>query len=98
MHTGALRGVALGGLSGFTDWVKANPWFIESVGDTITNYGGYLTAKNVQDAIKANTEQSLSKDDALALVAALQQGGYVPAGKAGTVAQGASMAAGPMST
>ena len=98
MHMGSLRGVALSGvsgLSGFADWLQENPWFVQSVGDTITNYGEYLTAKNVEDAIKANTEKALTKDDALALVSALQQGGYVPQGKGGTVAQGASMAAGP---
>jgi hypothetical protein len=98
LNAGQLHGVALGGLGnlgGFSDWLQENPWFVKSVGDGITNYGEHLTAKNVQDAIKANTAQALSKDDALALVAALQQGGYVPQGKTQTVAQGASMAASP---
>ena len=95
MQSGTLHGVALGGLGGFRDWVKDNPWFVQSVGDTITNYGEHLTAQNVRDAIKANTEQSLSKDDALALVTALQQGGYVPAGKTADVAAGANLAAQP---
>ncbi len=91
-----IHGVAgLGRLSGFSDWLQTNPWFVQSVGDTIKNYGTYLTAQNVQDAIKANTDKSLSKDDALALIASLQQGGYIPAGKTGTVTQGATAAATP---
>jgi len=94
-QNGNLHGVALGGLGGFTDWVQSNPWFLQSVGDSISNYGEHLTAKNVQDAIKANTEQQLTKADAMALVQALQSGGYVPQGKTAAVAQGASMAASP---
>ena len=93
LHSGTLSGAGLAGLGGFSDWVQANPWFVKSVGTTITNIGEHLTAKNVQDAIKANTDQSFSKDDALALVAALQQGGFVPQGKTGTVTQGATGAA-----
>lgn len=96
MGHGTLHGVALGGLGGdFIDWVKANPWVVQSIGDTITNYGQFLTAENVKEAIKANTDKAFSKDDALSLVAALQQGGYVPAGKSDVVAKGASAAASP---
>lgn len=97
-HAGTLHGVGLSGvgrLGGFGDWIGENPWFLKSVGDTITNYGEHLTAKNVQEAIKANTEKQLSKEDMTALLVALQAGGYVPPGKAETVAQGAMMAAQP---
>jgi hypothetical protein len=97
IHSGALQGIALRGLghlSGFGDWLKENPWFVQSVGSTINNYGEWLTAQNVKDAIKENTDKALSKDDMVALVAALQQGGFVPEGKTGTVATGADMAAG----
>lgn len=98
LEMGTLKGAnrsGLGHLGGFGDWLNENPWFLQSVGDTITNYGEHLTAQNVQEAIKANTAQQLNKDDMVALVAALQQGGYVPAGQAETVAQGAMMAAQP---
>lgn len=91
----ALNISGLSGLSGFGDWISENPWFLQSVGDTIGNYGEHLTAQNVQAAIKANTAQQFSKDDATALVAALQSGGYIPAGKTATVAEGANMAAQP---
>lgn len=97
-HAGTLHGAGLSGMShlgGFGDWLNENPWFLKSVGDTVTNYGEYLTAKNIEDAIKANTDKQLTKDDALALIAALQQGGYVSPGQAGTVAKGAMMAAQP---
>ena len=90
-----IRGLSGSGLSGFADWLQSNPWFVQSVGDTITNFGEHLTAKNVQDAIKANTDQQLTKNDALALIASLQQGGYIPQGKTATVTQGATAAAGP---
>jgi len=95
--TQTIRGLGnLRGLSGgFGEWLNTNPWFLKSVGDTITNYGEYLTAKNVEAAIKANTAQQLTKADMTALVAALQAGGYVPTGKTGTVAEGAMMAAQP---
>lgn len=98
LSAGTLRGLnrsGLGHLGAFGDWLNDNPWFLQSVGDTITNYGEHLTAKNVEAAIKANTAQQLTKDDMVALVAALQQGGYVPTGKAETVAQGAMLAAQP---
>ncbi len=98
LQHGALHGVAgvsgLAGLAGFQDWLQENSWFVTAVGTGIESYGQFLTAKNVQDAIKAQTDQSVSKDDTMALVAALQQGGYVAPGKAETVAKGASMAAG----
>lgn len=87
--------MTIGHLRGFGDWLTENPWFVQSVGDTITNYGEHLTAQNVQAAIKANTAQQLTKDDAIALVAALQQGGYVPVGKGEEVAKGATLAAQP---
>jgi len=96
LHQGTLHGVALSGLSGFTEWLQENTWFVQSVGDTIGNYGEYLTAKNVQDAIKANTAavgKSFTKDDALALVTALKQGGFVAPGQTEAVAAGASAAA-----
>lgn len=103
LNAGALRGLngaslarlgGVGPLGGFGDWLTENPWFLKSVGDSITNYGEYLTAQNVKAAIEANTAQRLTKDDALALVQALQAGGYVPAGKAATVSQGANLATG----
>jgi len=97
LTAGTLKGLnwsGLGHLGGFGDWISDNPWFLQSVGDSITNYGEHLTAQNVQAAIKDNTAKQLTKDDALALVAALQQGGYVPAGKSQTVAEGANLAAG----
>lgn len=96
LHQGTLHGVALSGLGGFGEWLQENTWLVESVGDTIGNYGEYLTAKNVQDAIKANTAavgKSFTKDDAMALVAALKQGGFVQAGQLDTVADGADKAA-----
>lgn len=95
LHSGSLHGVrlsGLGSLSGFGDWLQENPWFMQSVGDAISNYGEHLTAKNVQDAIKANTAQQLTKADAMSLVSMLQAQGSIPAGKTETVAQGANMA------
>lgn len=103
LNAGALRGLngvssgrlgGVGPLGGFGDWLTENPWFLKSVGDSITNYGEHLTAQQVKAAIEANTAQQLTKDDALALVAALQAGGYVPAGKGETVVQGANLATG----
>ncbi len=97
-HAGTLRGAGvsgLGHLGGFGDWVQENPWFLQSVGDSITNYGEHLTAKNVEAAIKANTDQQLNKDDMVTLIAALQKGGYVAPGQGETVAKGAMMAAQP---
>jgi hypothetical protein len=95
LHSGTLRG--LSGLSGhFGGWLQDNPWVVQSIGDVIGNYGDWLTAQNVQDAIKAvekNTAGSLSKDDIPALVAALTQAGYIKAGQEGTVAAGAQQAA-----
>lgn len=95
LHSGALHGAAMSGLNGlrgFDDWLQTNSWFVQSVGDTINNYGEFLTAKNVQDAIKQNTDQQLTKADALALVAQLQAQGMIPSGKTATVAEGAKMA------
>ncbi len=98
LHGGTLQGAALSGLGslgGFTDWMQENPWFVKTVGDGISNYGEYLTAKNVQDAIKANTDQMLTKADAMALLVKLQEGGFIPQGKTETVAKGASLATQP---
>lgn len=97
-QAGTLTGIRLSGpgrLSGFGDWIGENPWFLKSVGDSITNYGEHLTAKQVEAAIKANTDKQLTKDDAMALVAALQAGGYVAPGQTETIAKGATMAAQP---
>ncbi len=90
-----VRGLSGAGLSGFGDWLQANPWFVSSVGASIQSYGEFLNTKNVTDAIKANTDQQLTKADALALVQALQAGDFIPQGKTGTVAAGASAAAMP---
>ena len=95
LPSGMLHG-AFSGLGGFADWLKQNTWFVQSVGDTITNYGEYLTAQNVKEAIEANTKiagKALSKDDAMALVAALQAQGLVKPGQTETVAAGANAAA-----
>lgn len=101
LHGGALHGVPgfgrISGLGGFSDWLQENPWFVATVGDAISNYGDYLTAKNVQDAIKANTDQQLSKDDAMELIAKLQAGGFIPAGKTETATKGALATAGGIS-
>ena len=94
IHTGALG--SLGGHLG--GWLQENEWVIKSVGDIIQNYGEFLTAKNVEDAIKQveqNTRGTLTKEDALALVARLQQGGFIQAGQTGTAAEGALAAAQP---
>jgi len=103
LHSGTLHGITLAGsgsgsLGGFADFLREQPWFLQSIGDTISNYGEFLTAQQVQAAIKANTAaagKAFSKDDAMALVAALQNGGFIPAGKTGTVAEGANLAASP---
>lgn len=96
---GGLHGIAglgyAGRLGGFSDWMSENPQVVTMVGTVIAGYGEYLTAKNVQDAIKESTAKQLSKDDVLALVAKLRDNGYVPPGKTAVVAQGASMAARP---
>jgi hypothetical protein len=96
LHEGTLRGLGYGGhLSG---WIQDNPWVVQSVGDVLTNYGEFLTAQNVQEAIKAveqNTKGSLSKDDIPALVAALTQGGYIDPKATPAVAAGAEAAATP---
>lgn len=96
MNAGTLRGLGYGGghLGG---WLQDNTWVIESIGDTVKNYGEFLTAKNVEDAIKQvekNTKGSLSKDDIPALVAALTAGGYIDPNKQAVAAEGA-MAATP---
>lgn len=100
LHAGTLSGVAgssglsgMGSLGALSDWIQDNSWLVKSVGDIVTNFGEHLTAKNIQDAIKANTDKSFTKDDALSLIAALQQSGVVTPGKAADVAQGANMAA-----
>jgi len=100
LQHGSLRG-AQGGLSGlgslgaFQDWLAENDWLVTAVGTGIQSYGQHLTAKNVQDAIKANTAGQFTKDDALALVAALQQKGMVSPGTGEAVAAGANAAASP---
>lgn len=96
LHAGTLRGTGLSGVSGLgalSDWIQDNAWLVQSVGTTITNYGAHLTAKNIEDAIKANTDKAVTKDDMLQLIAALQQQGKVPAGQGAIVAEGANMAA-----
>lgn len=97
LHSGTLSGFGnpMGHMSGFQEWLSENGWFVETIGDAIKNYGSALTAKQIQDAIKANTDQQLSKADAAALVAELLNQGKIPAGQAGVVAKGASMAAQP---
>lgn len=95
MHAGSLSGLGAPRMGGFSDWLQQNTWFVKSVGDTITNYGEFLTAQQVTAAIKANTDQQLTKADALQLVQALQAGGYVRPGQTETINQGASMAASP---
>lgn len=96
IHTGALRGIGRGGHLG--GWLQDNPWVIQSVGDVVKNYGEYLTAQNVQDAIKQveqNTKGTLSKDDIPALVAALTAGGYIDPKSQAAAAEGATAAASP---
>ena len=72
---------------------KGEPLVVESVGDTISNYGEYLTSQQVKDAIEAAAPKgALTKDDIPALLAMLQEGGYIPAGKTAEVEKGASEA------
>ena len=99
LHSGSLRGTVglsgLGNLGAFQDWLQENDWLVTAVGGAIQNYGQHLTAKNVQDAIKESTAGQFTKDDALALVAALQQKGMITPGTGATVAAGANAAASP---
>lgn len=92
----SLGAVSGGGLSGIGDWLAANPWIVSTVGAGISNYGAYLTAKNVEDELKkAIPSDLLRKEDLPALLAALQAGGAIPAGQAAVVAKGAEAATTP---
>ncbi len=94
IHSGAIHGIA--GLGHVSGWIQDNPWVLQSIGDAITNYGEFLTAKNVQDAIKAvekQTASNLKTSDIPALLQALQAQGYIGAEQSGTVASGAQQAA-----
>lgn len=92
-HSGAtLHGFALGSLQ-LSGWFQDNPWFVSALGDVIKNYGEYLTAKQVKDAIEQNAPKGmLTKDDIPALIAALQQKGAIAPGQEAAVAQGAQAA------
>lgn len=94
LKAGTLRGVmGFAGLGAIGDWLKENPWIVESIGDTISNYGEYLTSGQVKDAIEAAAPKgALTKADIPALLAMLQEGGYIPAGKTGEVEKGATAA------
>lgn len=100
LHSGSLRGTAgllsgLGNLGAFQDWLQENDWLVTAVGGAIQSYGQHLTSKNVQDAIKASTAGRFTREDALALVKALQDQNMIAPGTGATVAAGANAAASP---
>ncbi len=71
------RPPGLTGLSGVSSlgstWVEQNPWAVKIVGDAISTWGEFLTAKLVTEEIKkAIPTGALTKDDLPALIAALK--------------------------
>ena len=94
LKAGTLRGLmGFSGLGAIGDWLKENPWVVESIGDTISNIGEYLTSQQVKDAIEAAAPKgALTKEDIPALLSMLQEGGYIPSGKTAEVEKGAAEA------
>lgn len=95
-HGLALPGLGDSGLGGFADWAAEHPYVFAALGAVFAAYGQYLTAKQVENAIKENIPQDvLKKEDMAAIIAALQQSGVIPPGQEGTVAAGVKAATGP---